>query len=212
MEKDDNTTEPASGPAKKLGLSKVVYGLGMSARDALAAFAVTTAALFPFMYAGQGKGGTIDKIAKVPDSIHSKWKEMFGEHAGKAGKALAVSAGLATAVSYVAHIPGLIKGPKKVRDAEATFNAEVEENNKQANEIKALTNTVKRQGMELTEAKARVAGYEEVLKGQAPSTARDSSAPAAGFAAQFTKEAGMSNEAKLLSQRAANENTAGQVV
>lgn len=154
---DDITTQPSrDDPAKKLGLSKVVYGLGMGERDALVASGISMAITFPIMLALQGKNAAVDAIAKVPVKLHEGWNKMFKGNSGKAGKALGASVGIATIVGYIAHAPGLIRGPKKIANVEDRFNAEVAENQRQAQEIQQLTDTVKRQGIELTEARAQL--------------------------------------------------------
>lgn len=196
---EDTNIVTSEEPAKKLGLSKVVYGLGMSARDSLVTFVAATAAILPFMYYGQGRNKIIDKAAQIPEKIkHFSSEKLGGERAGKFGKALAVSAGLATLIGYVAHVPGLFRGPRKIKEAEDAYNAEVENSVRQGVEIKSLKETVARQGMELTTAKEQVAA----MSGP-PETPPIDGQPAPGFAAKFAPDAGLSKSEKVAAGRAA---------
>lgn len=151
----DKDTAPEQGAAKKLGLSKVIYGLGMSARDALVTFVASTAVAFAFIYKGQkegAQGGIINKLAELPDKVHKWVSEKFGnERAGKAGKALLVAASVGTVVSWVAHLPGLVRGPLKVKEAEATFNEEVDANVALHRENTRLMETLKHKDLRITE-------------------------------------------------------------
>jgi hypothetical protein len=170
MKKSDATDDlsEAHGPARKLGLSKIVYGLGMSARDALVTFVVATIAIAPFIYKGQGKGGFIDKVALWPDKIHSKWKEVLGDRAGKAGKALVISASIATIISWVAHLPGLFRGPQKIEEARNTFNDEVEANHQLGKENAVLTEELKRKTLALAAAEKKSSSFTQRLKASEP--------------------------------------------
>lgn len=215
QDKDNSPDDaPARGEAKKLGLSKIIYGLGMSARDAFVAFAVTTVALFPIIYNFQGKSKAVDTIAKAPEKIHSAWKGIFKDKAGKAGVALGASFGIGSLVGYIAHLPGLIRGPRKVREAEERFNDEVEDNQRMAKEIKSLTETVKRQGIDLTEARMQSPEFAKKFQETPdspilPAAAADSPT-GEDFAARFPQPAA-SNAEKLLAQRTvAGEQTRSQ--
>ena len=157
-DKDDGIDK---GAAKQLGLSKVVYGLGMSARDALVAFVAGTIALTPVIVWRHDKGGVIDKLTKMPDKVHSWWKEKLGDKAGPWGKALVVAASIATIISWVAHLPGLVRGPLKVKEAEETFNNEVAANGALYKENRQLTESLKHKDLQLAELQKKRGSFVE---------------------------------------------------
>ena len=162
----DKDTED-KGAAKKLGLSKIVYGLGMSARDALVTFVASTAVAFAFIYKGQDKGGMIEKMAHLPDRLHTKIKEKLGvDRAGKAGKALLLAAGVGTVVSWVAHLPGLVRGPQKVAEAEEVFNNEVSANVELSKENSKLTEALKRKDLQIADLEKRKGSFVERVAAQ----------------------------------------------
>lgn len=192
---DDKTKasqEATQGPAKKLGLSKLVYGLGMSARDALVAFVVSTAALTPIMRYGRDKSKIIDTISKVPEKLHSMWTEKAGKNAGKWGTALVAAAGLGTLISYVAHIPGLVRGPQRIREAQDQYNTEVQANIELAKENAALTERLKHQAIELETGEKSGSFVERLAPVSAPApaaaiqAAEDPAKPAAKAQGPFT--------------------------
>lgn len=168
----DNKDKEAEdkGPAKKLGLSKIVYGLGMSARDALVTFVASTAVAFAFIYKGQKEGteeGFINKFAQLPDKLHKYVVDkMGGQRAGKAGKALLLAAGVGTVVSWVAHLPGLVRGPQKVAEAEEVFNNEVAANMELSKENAKLTETLKRKDLQLADLESRKGSFVERVAAQ----------------------------------------------
>lgn len=145
---------------KKLGVSKLVYGLGMAARDSLVAFFVATAAFFvPFYYGQNKEGSTLDKIAKTPENIKKFFMGKNPEKTGRVGNALAVAAGLGTIVGYIAHLPGLIRGPRIVKEAEDKYHAEIKANKELSEENDALTLRLKQQAIELAQANEKLGPY-----------------------------------------------------
>lgn len=166
----DKETSQDQGAAKKLGLSKVIYGLGMSARDALVTFVASTAVAFAFIYKGQKEGvegGFINKLAELPDRAHKYITQKFGgERTGKAGKALLVAAGVGTVISWIGHLPGLVNGPRKIKEAEATYNDEVEANIALHKENARLMETLKHKDLRLTDLEKQKSTFVERLNAQ----------------------------------------------
>lgn len=168
MKPDLETPTTEAAPEKKLGLSKLVYGLGLSARDALVSLVGATAVMTPIMYFGREKSSIIRAVADSPDKLHGWWKKLLGEEkSGKAGTALLAAAGVATLISWVAHIPGLFKGPKKVAEADALYKAEIDMNQKlmRANTLLAEDNERLTYALADTEKKRR-SFQERVMAGE----------------------------------------------
>ena len=192
---DNAQSQPSE---KKLGLSKVVYGLGTSARDGLITIVVGTAALFPVFYFGQDKFKTIEKMAKWPERVKATWHKSLGENASKTSSALAVSAGLAFLASHVTNLPGLVIGAKKVQDAENKFDDEVQSNAELAHENMALAGQLKHQAVALADAEKKL----EQFAPQPENTARTGND---GFADKLAANAGKSNIDKIAAKRAADQ-------
>lgn len=143
---------------KGLGLSRSIYGLGQSARDGIITVVAGTAALFPVFFFGQGKVGVIDKIAQWPEKIKNSWHGVLGKEAGgKAGRALAVSSGIAFLLSHVTNLPGFVVGFKKVKAADEQYEGQIQQNRELAHENDLLSNELKNKTLELAELQRQTA-------------------------------------------------------
>ncbi len=118
--------EVESAVRPKLGISKLIYGLGMSARDALVTFTVTTAAVTAALFFGGKKLPLLEKVAKLPEWLGHQASGKLGPKSTDLKNAATVGLGVATVVSYVAHLPGLIRGPRRVAEAEHRFDNQVD--------------------------------------------------------------------------------------
>ncbi len=151
----DKDSSPDQDAAKKLGLSKTIYGMGVAARDSLVTFLTATAALLPVMYFGQGKSRIIDWLADAPDKLGIWAKKSVGpEKFGKIGKTIGLSAAAGFLISHVANLPGLVYGRKAVQKAEDTFNNEVDANVALHKENTKLTEALKHKELELAGLKS----------------------------------------------------------
>jgi len=135
-----NSTETLeTAPVKGLGLSKVVYALGMAARDTAVWVGGMTLVLTPVIFFGGEKNiGVLKWLAELPETISKVAKSKMAENStwGKWGSAFIVAGTIASAVGYIAHIPGLLYGPRKIAKAEKIYRDQVNVNHilKEANQ------------------------------------------------------------------------------